>query len=332
MSLPIRNLNFAVTYRCNSRCLSCDIWKNYIKDKSLLKEELSIEEIKAIFLQFKHLESVGITGGEPFLRDDLADIIREIKARSIIISTNGLMPERIIKSVGEIVKINHIKELGISISIDAIGDSNDMVRGVKGSYEKSLKTIRLLKKMQKKNKKIAIGISNTISKVNIKDVLKVYELAKRLDVIFSTRLAQSSGLFYNNISSKIFIDKEDMPSIRGIFQFLLKEQPRNVFYRYYLEKFIKNPNKQPVKCFSGFNSFFIDPYGNLYPCIMLNRKIGNLKEKSLRQLLNSSEAEKIKEDISKNKCSCWTDCEALNSVYSSPFELTRAFFSLFKGG
>ncbi len=320
----IRQINFAVTYKCNSRCSTCDIWKNYVKDKSLLKKELSTGDIQAVFSQFKHLRSVGITGGEPFLRNDLAEIVSAIKADSITISTNGLMPERIVEFTKKMIKIGYIKELGVSVSIDAVGKLNNKVRGIPNSYEKSLKTIKLLKELQKRNKKIVIGISNTISKANINDVLKVHSLAKKLGVIFSTRVAQSSGLFYNNVSSKVFIDEKDIPEVKKIFQFLLKEQPRNLFYRYYLTKFLGNPNKQPIQCFSGFNSFFIDTYGDLYPCIMLNNKLGNLKKKNLKQLLNSDEAKKIKKYIKEGKCSCWTDCEALNSIYSNPIELAKA--------
>jgi len=315
----IRNVNFAVTYGCNSRCLTCGIWK---KGGSMRKKELSSEEARAIFSQFKGLRSVGITGGEPFLREDLVKVIGVIKAPSITISTNGLMPERIAKSVREMLKINHIKNLGVSVSIDAIGKSDDKLRGVSGSYEKSIRTIELFKKIG--DKRLIIGISNTISRSNIDGVLDVYRLAERYNVIFSTRLAQSSALFYNNLSSKVFVDERNIPRVEGIFRYLLKKQPRNIFYRYYLTRFLKSPNRQPIPCFSGFNSLFIDSYGNLYPCIMLNQKIGNLKRKGLRQLLRSGAARKIVRSISDGKCSCWTDCEALNSLYSSPVELAKA--------
>jgi len=324
----IRNVNFAVTYGCNSKCLTCDIWKNYLKDKSLRKKELSEKEIKGIFSQFKGLRSVGITGGEPFLRGDLVKVISVIKAPSITISTNGLMPERIAESVKDMLKMDHIKNLGVSVSIDAIGKLDDKLRGVSGSYEKSIKTIELLKKIA--DKRLIIGISNTISRSNIDGVLDVYKLAERLNVIFSTRLAQSSALFYNNLSSKVFVDERDIPRVERIFRYLLKKQPRNIFYRYYLTRFLKNPNRQPIPCFSGFNSLFIDPYGNLYPCIMLDQKIGNLKKKGLGQLLGSGAAKKITKSISDGKCSCWTDCEALNSLYSSPMELVKASLYLIK--
>lgn len=326
----IRQVNFAVTYRCNSRCLTCNIWENYLKCESLLKKELLKGDIKTLFSQFRYLRVLGITGGEPFLRNDLIGIVDVIKVPSVTISTNGLMPRRIAEFTKKILGISHVKELGISVSMDAIERLNNKIRGIPDSYEKSLATIKELKKLQKKNKKLLIGISNTISKANINDVLKVYGLSKRLGVLFSTRVAQSSGLFYKNISSKIFIDEKDMPDIRRIFQFLLKENPRNIFYRYYLNNFLKNPNKQPIPCFSGYNSFFVDPYGNLYPCIMLNKVIGNLKEKSLKELLNSNGAKELIRYIAKGKCSCWTDCEALNSLYSNPFELFRGFVNSLK--
>ncbi len=322
LNIQVRNLNFAVTYRCNSRCLSCGIWKT--DEKNAVKDELSVKKIKKIFSQFKNLEMISLTGGEPFLRKDILDIVKSIKADNINISTNGLLQERIIESCEEIVKLP-FKSAGISVSIDAIGNKNDQLRGVKGAYKKSIETIKGLKEIGKKNKKLVIGISNTISKGNIEDVLEVYGLSKKLNVVFSTRLAQTSDLFYKNVSSKIFVDKEDIIKVKNVFEFLLKKQPRNLFYRYCLNKFLNNPNKQPVPCFSGFNSFFLDPYGNLYPCIMLNNRVGNLREKSLKSLLNSTKAKGIREYIRKGKCSCWTECEAINSIYSNPKELLKAF-------
>lgn len=329
LGLPLNagSLNFAATYRCNSRCLSCDIWKKYSKDTSLVKKELSLDEIKKVFSQFKGLKTVSLTGGEPFLREDIVDVVRSIKSESINISTNGFFTDKVINSYKEILKIPHFKSVGASISMDAIGDGHDKLRGLKNSYNHAMATIKGLKALREKDKRLVIGISNTISKQNLDDVLKVYELSKKLGVIFSTRIAHSSSLFYDNASSKIFIDDKDMPKVRKIFQFLIDEQPKNIFYRYYLNKFLKDPNKQPVPCFSGFNSFFMDPYGGLYPCVMLNSKIGNLKEKSLKQLLNSSEAKNIRGSIKKGRCSCWTDCEALNSIYSNPIELMKAGIS-----
>lgn len=327
--LPIRNLNFAVTYRCNSKCLSCDIWKRYLKDNSLAKKELNLNDIKKIFSQFNNLKIASLTGGEPFLRDDIVDIIKCIRSESINISTNGFFTDKIIKACKEILQIPYFREIGISISIDAIGNKHDKLRGLPNSYNNALKTLKELKRLSRKNEKLIVSISNTISKENLDEILKVYDLSKKLGVIFSTRLAHSSSLFYSNVSSKIFVDKKEVPRVKKIFEYLLKKQPRNLFYRYYLTKFLNNPNKQPVPCFSGSNSFFIDPYGNLYPCIMLNKKIGNLKEESLKQLLNSKEATGIRQFIRKGKCSCWTDCEALNSIYLNPIELVRALLYIF---
>ncbi|MBS3097456.1 radical SAM protein [Candidatus Woesearchaeota archaeon] len=322
-SIPLRRLNFAVTYRCNSKCLTCNIWKTCLKNPSLAKKELYLKDIKSIFSQFKDLKFIGITGGEPFLREDLIEIVESIKVPYVSIPTNALMPKRVIGFVEKMVEIDNLKQLDISVSIDAIGKLNDKIRGVPGSYDKSIEALKLLKKLQRKNDKIVIGISTTISKANVNEIIKVYKLAEKLDVAFFTRLAHSSSLYYENISSKIFVDETDMPYIERIFKFLLKKQPRNLFYRHYLNRFLENPSKQPVPCFSGFNSFFIDPYGNLYPCIMLNRRIGNLKGKVLKQLLDSKETKDIRKSISDGECSCWTECEALNSIYSNPVELLK---------
>jgi radical SAM protein with 4Fe4S-binding SPASM domain len=322
----IRQINFAVTYKCNSKCVSCDIWKTYISNKNPPKE-LSTAEIKKIFSQFPQLRLASLTGGEPFLRKDLLQIASAIKSDYLNISTNGLMTDGIVQFAKRMLNERAKKNLGISVSIDAIGGLNDKIRGVPNSFGKSLDTIKALKGLQKKYSSLQIGISSTISKENIDNILDVYKLAKKLGVIFSTRVAQTSALFYNNTCAKIFLEKRDMPKVRKIFRFLIRENPRNLFYKIYLNKFLGNPNKQPVPCFSGTNSYFIDPYGNLYPCIMLNHKIGSLRKDSLRTLLMSGKAKKIREFIRNGRCSCWTDCEAVNSLYSNPFGLAYSLLA-----
>ena len=83
-SLP-RIFIFAVTYKCNSKCSTCSIWKRYLEKGSLAKKELSIGEIQN-FLDspiLKKLKAVNLTGGEPFLRNDLVELIKAFESDKI---------------------------------------------------------------------------------------------------------------------------------------------------------------------------------------------------------------------------------------------------------
>lgn len=106
-----------VTYRCNARCNMC----NRYKKPSKPEEELTIETIKKL----PPMYFTNITGGEPFIREDLADIVRELYKKSdrIVISTNGFFTDRIIKLCEKFPKV------GIRISIEGLEDTNNKIRG-----------------------------------------------------------------------------------------------------------------------------------------------------------------------------------------------------------
>lgn len=78
-----------VTYRCNARCNMCDVWKFPTKPA----EEIGLDVIRKL----PNLFFANVTGGEPFVRQDLPDIITELrkKAKRIVISTNGFFTDRI---------------------------------------------------------------------------------------------------------------------------------------------------------------------------------------------------------------------------------------------
>ena len=113
-----------VTYRCNARCTMC----NRYKAPSKAEEEITIETVRKL----PPMYFTNITGGEPFIRTDLEDIVRELDKKSdrIVISTNGFFSDRIIKLCK---KFPHI---GIRISIEGLEDTNNEIRGLENGYER----------------------------------------------------------------------------------------------------------------------------------------------------------------------------------------------------
>ena len=147
---------FSVTTACQSLCKSCNIGLVYQKNPSIAKDDLKIEEIEKMFSSMDPVFYFNISGGEPFLRMDLPQIVdlacKYLKPKVIHTPTNALAPVIIEKKTREIMEI--IKKHGnktiftIKPSFDGIGEDHDYIRGVKGNFVKLMETLDRLKKLK----------------------------------------------------------------------------------------------------------------------------------------------------------------------------------------
>lgn len=124
----LRFASLIVTYRCNARCQMCNTWMY----PSEMTEEIGPE----IYEKLPRMGDVNITGGEPFLRDDLSEIVRVLKRKSkrIVISTNGYFSDKITKFAEKNM------DIGFRISIEGFPSTNDELRGLKHGFENGLTT------------------------------------------------------------------------------------------------------------------------------------------------------------------------------------------------
>ena len=324
----IYHINFAVTYECNSRCKHCNIWRKSKENTKITKEELKLAEIEKVFKESKYLEyiqSIGLTGGEPFLRKDLTSLcgffIEKFPNAALSIPTNALMPNLVIAGLEKIINtFGPENKIFLSISLDGIGKTHDEIRGMPGNYSRVLKLIDLVKE---KVPSINQGISFTIMPQNYKDLLEVYKFSKKNDIGFGFQFAQISESFYGNTKNAFEWNEEELDEVSEIIHLILKEYTakekilRKIWLsffamnKYYISRMVsyqKNPHRT-LKCYSGTHSLFIDPYGNIFPCIMLNKKMGNIREMNFDKLWLSEKSRKIREFINDKKCACWTPCE-----------------------
>ena len=279
--MKLKSLVLAVTYKCNSRCSFCSIWKNKPK------KEIDMSYYKKL----PFFESINLTGGEPFMREDIDDIIEIIKKKTkrILFATNGLLTERILKIAKK------YPEIGYRISIDGIGDVHDKMRGIPGGFEKSINTIKGLKKLGIKD----IGICSTFGYGNEDQIEKLYQLAKKLDIEFLT-IVRHDSFYYSKkndpYDTKLLISKLNWLIRKYLRSFNIKEH----FRAYYTEGSIGfvNKKKRPIKCDAGLTSFYLDPYGFVFPCVVLNKPLGNIK------------TDNFKDFIGETKCNlnCWMPC------------------------
>jgi len=323
-------LNFAITYKCNSRCTICKIWKERSKN------ELSLNEIKKIARKIDFIHWIRLTGGEPFLRKDYVQIVKTLKKNLpnlfiLTTPTNGLLPNLIHKKVEEVLKFFD-KRYVITVSLDGPPKIHDKIRGVKGSWKKAIETYKKLKVLEKENKNFKVFFGYTISPDNVGLFKKTVEEVKKIIPSitaddFHINLFQTSGVYYKNLgqkTSKKYV-KQAKKEIGIILKMREKKDLISSIENKYLElgkEYLKT-GKTPIKC-NVFNlSSFVDPFGNVYPCTIFDRKLGNLRENNydLKKILVSEKAKKVIEEIIKENCPhCWTPCEAHQMIVSNWFK------------
>lgn len=282
-----------VTYRCNARCKMC----NRYKAPSKPDEEISVDTIKKL----PQMYFTNITGGEPFIRSDLKDIVRELYKKSdrIVISTNGFFTDRIIDLCKEFPNV------GIRISIEGLEETNNAIRGLDDGFNRGYTTLKKLVEMSHPD----VGFGMTVQDANAKDLVPLYELSNEMNMEFATASLHNSFYF---VEAKNII--KDRPMVAENFEKLINEllksnSPKKWFRAYFNHGLINYIYGQErlLPCDMAFDTFFIDPYGDVMPCNGTKEKevMGNLNEQSWDELWNSKQADKVRAKVRCCNRNCW---------------------------
>ena len=264
----IRDIVLAVTYRCNGRCKFCNIWKE--GDISTLQPT---DYIKLP----RNARNINITGGEPFLREDIVEIIRAIvrqcpKAK-IIISTNGFSPSLIKRRLQEIMRFK--RDIGLAVSLDGFGRVHEEIRGFPGGFSLAMETIRLSRELGVRKIKIAFNLSDS----NFKQLKKTYRLSKEMGTEFTFSVLHNSSHYFKKTNNSIL----ELNKIRREILWLINQEigeisPKRWLRAYFAHGalyFLKN-NQRILPDYSGQNSVFIAPTGEIYPSNVWDLKLGHL--------------------------------------------------------
>lgn len=350
-----RFCTFIVTWKCNARCYMCDIWKKEPSD------ELSLEEIDTIFSDklLRKLNTLRITGGEPFLRPDLTDIIKGIydntKVDLIYITSNGFLTDHIISTLKEV--LSYDINVDIKISLDAIGKTHDKIRGVNSAFDKVYKTLLELKDLRKKYD-FYVGIIQTITDLNFDQIAPVHELAEKLQFGFDSGIGITSLPIYRENTeeksplsgSQQFVpysnnfEENQLHNILSQSKRILNQDNKynkltsrsfihSLYERYHMEgtenRLLYNKNYPNPPCMELFSHVRIMPNGDIIPCSYINEVIGNLKKTSFHDSWFSENAKHSREKI--KKCSgCWAGCEVVPNAFHSGDILKWALKDLVK--
>ncbi len=291
LDVPLRPkwIVFMVTDRCNSRCIHCNIWR-----QKPTEDPLTPEEIEKIFSDklFKDVEYVLCTGGEPTVRNDLEEILlrlhKALPKATLQLSTNALLPERVIDIVNTAMKNNINFDVGVSL--DGIGEDHDKIRGVKGNFEKADWLLHKLVELRDKHKdKLNVAAGIVVSDLTVNSIYDVRKYANKLNIDFVEAWYNTSS-FYRNYS------EEDKTKMKEKITEIVKSQPTSLLQ----EKWLKSLKGKPIKfpCFAMHTFYVVKCNGDVVPCLNLwDLKVGNLRESSLSEFWNSPEAKKVRKSV-----------------------------------
>ncbi len=329
--------NFAVTYRCNSRCTTCNIWAT--PDRG--GEELSLGEIAEFFEGERdflaEVKAIQLTGGEPYLRGDIAGIAgaiwRGIPRAFLWVATNGLLPETIAEKTGEMLGNRRRGGLGVTVSLDGVGGAHDDQRGIRGSYEKSLETLRLLSGMRASNPDLRLSVGMTLTPGNQDQIGRAMRLAEQHGADFTVRPANVSEVYYKNDPVKGDWDREALEAgLRLIAEHHVRRRGtlRAAPVISYLNRIPGYVSGRPRRlgCSAGSRSLFLDPYGAAYPCLFYPTRIGDIREKPLSESWRSPAAAGARSEIAGGRCGgCLVECETMRDIRNDKLGTASALFT-----
>lgn len=327
-SRPPTHITFMVTRRCNSNCVMCSVPKT-------AGYELSISEIRDIFSDtfFHSLKSICLSGGEPFVRKDLFEIVRTVlevqpKLSSLSILTNGLAPSPIEKDIREIISIcRKHTPINLCISISLLGTNNETYQNitkVPNGYTRVTDTIHRIKMLQNIFP-LDIRLNTTLQPMNVTELPYLLRLAQQLKLPIRFTPVHINDSFFNNLENKdkLIFQKNDIIFLKNFFS-----QPRegiNELSRAYWNDYFRvvNGKKRKTPCVLPFDVLVIDADGECFVCVA-PFTYGNVRREKVSTIWNSKKTRYARKRIIKEYCpSCSAPCAAEDSIKQEFFFFFR---------
>jgi MoaA/NifB/PqqE/SkfB family radical SAM enzyme len=298
------DLTVISTYRCNSRCQMCYIWKN----PTAIKEEVTPETLSKLPDGFDNLN---VSGGEPTLRRDLKDLIDVLypKARITEISSNGLHAERLLPI------IKRYPNIKVRFSLEGNDVTNNAIRGEKDGFQTKLAGMRSLKEAGGTD----LGFAMVIQDENASQLAWVYELARSEGLELSTSTLHNAWQFYKN--DNYFYDRLKVArEVEHLITAMLRTSTPKNWFRAYLnlgliEKILGHDRLIP--CTAGRDFAFIDPWSDVWACnVRSDLHLGNLAAQSWQDIIHSDRARAALAKVDACRQNCWMVTTARTAMRS----------------
>jgi len=329
----------SISYRCNSKCKTCDVWRKPNDDMTLEEWDKTFAKIGRGPLYFT------FTGGEPFLRKDTVDMAlsayKHCRPAVITIPTNGILTNRIVKHVDKLCTGASKTQIGINLSLDAIGKEHDEIRMVPGNWDKAMKTWEELKALQKDHKNLVLTTHTVISNFNLDKFFEIYAGLQFLEAdSFITEVAEER-VELDTIGWEITPMAQKYAPIADFLSQKAKERPAKGIAKftqsfraqyYQLAKQTLYEHRQVIPCYAGWASCQIAPNGDIWSCCIRAEGVGNLREHNydIRPIWQGREMAQLRQSIYNEECNCPMANASYANMLLHPPTVTKVMVDVLK--
>lgn len=303
----------SVSFRCNSKCRTCDVWRKP-------NDDMTVEEWDKVFQNLGRTPAyLTFTGGEPFMRKDLDEMVisayRHCRPAIVTIPTNGLLSKRVTERVARMCEECPKTQIGINLSLDGVGEEHDDIRGVPGNWEKSMETWQALKTIQPRYPNLVLSVHTVISRFNIHRFREIYDGLQFLKPdSYITEVAEErveldtvgwditpSAEAYAPLADFLSEQARSSPS-RGVARFT--QALRAQYYQ--LAKRTLGEQRQVIDCYAGWASVHIAPNGDIWSCCIRAEPVGNLRDTdyNLAPIWFGENMAAMRKSIFDKECAC----------------------------
>ncbi len=330
-------LIFHVTSRCNAACEHCFNWRNTQLSGGKGEDELTLSEIEQIVRKLPPMLLVNLCGGEPFMREDLADIVALFREHTgvkyVTIPTNAFLPDRTVDQLERIFRENPDVFFRLGVSLDGWEEEHDRIRRHRNGFAKVIETVTRLKELKKEHTNFFVEANIVFSK-NTQD--GVDDLAAKI---------KSLGLF-DSIAILFIRGRPQDLELLDIDLELYRESSRKLIEAFRVRRHpahrileamtaitvdtiveTKEKEKSCFRCLAAGKFAVINARGEVYPCELLeDQMLGNIREYDydLCRILKTRKARELKKKEIK-KCFCTWECAINMSLVYDPIQSLRVF-------
>jgi MoaA/NifB/PqqE/SkfB family radical SAM enzyme len=324
---------YLVLYRCNARCPMCDSWR--------LRpgQELTPQQVRQVFAKIGRLDVVRLTGGEPFLREDFAEVAAAVDEQSrpsvLHVTSNGSFPDRVLRFAEAFASPQRLHFL---ISLDGLETEHNASRGPKVPFATVVQTIERLASLRYRG--VHVSVNHTIASVaSLEDHVGLVARFAPLGVSVQPVLAYSESAMYS--LKRVGRKAEDLieatgyplhPNLRGadVIGFVrrqladlrtIRDLPTRIAKRYYLRGLLarlrgdRRPRPHP-KCVALRSHLRLLPDGRVPVCQFNTETVGNLLHQSFEEVWHATPARSARQWV--DDCpGCWAECEVIPSALYS---------------
>ena len=312
-TLPV-NITISTSYRCNSRCKTCNVWLLPNDDFTLQEWDRTFQSLGRAPYWFT------FSGGEPTLRPDLPDMIasayRHCRPGIINIPTNGIQDKIIPGRIAQIVQACPQAEVIVNLSLDGVGPTHDAIRGVKGNFARALRTYAALQALKTRYPNLTLGVHTVISSFNVEAFPALCAFVQRelKPDSYITEIAEERveldtvGLAITPPAEKYSVAIDTLLASLRAQRLSGLSQVTQAFRRQYYElvKRTLREQRQVIPCLAGIASAQIAPNGDVWTCCVRAESMGNLRAHGydFARVWRTAKASELRRSIKAGECYC----------------------------